>query len=104
MADLRGAPLPVQRADRRVEVERGLFDVGQRLDVARADVDALRRGTRNRRDKRRCWPATMLPGSAKPSAAWAIASRGFDGPSTGMMMYTPSGKPQRANVMPRSLV
>ena len=45
VADLRRAALPVQRANRRIIVERGALDIGQGLDIARACVDTLGRAS-----------------------------------------------------------
>ena len=40
MTDFRRPALPIERTDRRVEIERGFLDVGEGLDVARAQVYA----------------------------------------------------------------
>src|SRR4051812_38418616 len=57
VTDFRGPALPIERTDRRVEIERRFLDVGEGLDVPRAQVYA-----RDYRPRERRVPHVILAG------------------------------------------
>ena len=66
MADLRLAPLPVQGADRRIIIERGFLDIGERFDVARPRVDPGGGGPRDYRIVQMVLPGDVIARIGKP--------------------------------------
>src|SRR3954469_434993 len=57
VTDFRGPALPIERANRRVEIERRFLDISKGLDVPRAQVYA-----RDNRPRERRVPYVMLAG------------------------------------------